>query len=149
MKWPSPYRDRPASVDLQLTPLIDCVFLLMIYFLWSSGFVVAEQTLPGTLSLERGSGSAEAAHPPPPEADFAPLVVRVAQTASGAAWQFNGAEVASLAQLRGMLASVAAVKSDAPVVIDPDPAAPLGDVIDVLDASRGVGLSNVRFAAEF
>ncbi|MBW8886081.1 MAG: biopolymer transporter ExbD, partial [Planctomycetia bacterium] len=35
MRIPSNYRDR-RPVELQLTPMIDCVFLLMIYFLWSS-----------------------------------------------------------------------------------------------------------------
>ena len=43
MRIPSPFRDRRTSVELQLTPMIDCVFLLMIYFIWSSSFAVAEQ----------------------------------------------------------------------------------------------------------
>ena len=27
-----------TAVELQLTPMIDCVFLLMVYFIWSSSF---------------------------------------------------------------------------------------------------------------
>ena len=40
MRWPSPFRDRRPAVELQLTPMIDCVFLLMVYFLWSSSFAI-------------------------------------------------------------------------------------------------------------
>jgi len=147
MRWPSPFRDRRTGVELQLTPMIDCVFLLMVYFIWSSSFAVVEMSLPSELSAQpTGSGPANPAEPPPPEADFDQVVVRVLLTESGPAWQINETPVASLAELRGTLATIARIKRDAPVILDPDQNVPLGNVIDVFDLSRLVGLEKIQFA---
>lgn len=147
MHWPSPFRDRRTSVDLQLTPMIDCVFLLMVYFIWSSSFAIVELTLPSELSAQpSGSGAASIDQPPPPEADFDPVVVRIMQTEGGPAWQINGADVASLADLRRTLVTIVQIKRDAPLILDPDSEAPLGDVIDVFDLSRLVGFEKIQFA---
>jgi biopolymer transport protein ExbD len=147
MRCPSPFRDRPTAVELQLTPMIDCVFLLLVYFLWSSSFAIVEMSLPSELSAEQtGSGPANPDEPPPPEADFERIVVRVLDGDGGPAWLVNDTPVASLAELRASLAAIARIKSDAPVILDPDPSVPLGDVIDVFDLSRLVGLKKIQFA---
>ena len=148
MRWPSPFRDRRTDVDLQLTPMIDCVFLLMVYFLWSSSFAVVELTLPSELSVQPGgSGPAIADAPPPPEADFDAVVVRVRPSASGPAWEVNGTPAASLAEVRSALQAIARIKPDVPVILDPESEAILGDVIDVFDVSRLAGLENIQFSA--
>src|SRR5262249_25971696 len=138
VRIPSPFRERRASVELQLTPMIDCVFLLMIYFLWSSSFAVSELSLPSRLSAPAGSSGASAA-PPSPEADFPSTVVRILWNGNSAIWTVNNSPVGSLAELRQTLAAVAAIKRDAPVILDPASDVPLGDVIDVFDLSRLVG----------
>jgi biopolymer transport protein ExbD len=148
MRVPSPFRDRRASVELQLTPMIDCVFLLMIYFIWSSSFAIAELSLPSKLSANTGgSGATQGSQPPPPEADFPNVVVRILWTGDRAIWTVNDTPVGSLAELRQMLANISRIKSDAPVVLDPASNVPLGDVIDVFDLSRVVGFQKVQFAA--
>jgi biopolymer transport protein ExbD len=148
VRWPSPFRDQKKGVELQLTPMIDCVFLLLVYFLWSSSFAMAERLLPSELSAAQGSVPGSPNEPPPPEADFEDLVVRIHWTASGPAWEVNGYPQSSLAQLRKLLASIAGIKRDAPVILHPDGDVPLGDVIDVLDASRLAGFEKVQFATE-
>jgi biopolymer transport protein ExbD len=148
MRVPSPFRDRRTAVELQLTPMIDCVFLLMVYFIWSSSFAIAEMSLPSKLSALPGSGSGGAIEPPPPEADFPNVVVRILWNGAAPIWTVNDRPVATLADLRLTLASVARIKRDAPVVLDPAGDVPLGDVIDVFDLSRLVGFQKVQFAAE-
>jgi biopolymer transport protein ExbD len=148
MRIPSPFRDRRTSVDLQLTPMIDCVFLLMIYFIWSSSFAVAEMSLPSKLSVSpaaRGGGTPN--EPPPPEADFPNVVVRVLWNGSAPIWTINDSPINSPADLRQKLAAIARIKRDAPVILDPAGDVPLGDVIDVFDVSRLVGFEKVQFAA--
>ena len=148
MRIPSPFRDRKASVELQLTPMIDCVFLLMIYFIWSSSFAIAELSLPSKLSAAAGgNGAAKAVERPPPEADFPNIVVKILWTGERAIWTVNGTPVNSLADLRQMLADISRIISDAPIVLDPASDVPLGDVIDVFDLSRVVGFQKVQFAA--
>src|SRR5438132_5236035 len=106
MRVPSPFRDRRTSVELQLTPMIDCVFLLMIYFIWSSSFVIAEMSLPSKLSIPpTGSGAPTVNQPPPAEADFPNVVVRVLWNGNAPIWTVNETPVGSLAELRQQLAS--------------------------------------------
>ena len=148
MRTPSNFLDRRTAVDLQLTPMIDCVFLLMVYFIWSSSFAITEQLLPSQLSLESPSASAGASdQPPPPEADFEEVVVRILWRNNKAEWTVNDTPAASLAELRDTLRTIADIKRAAPVILHPDPRAPLGEVIRVFDLSRLVGFEKVRFAA--
>jgi biopolymer transport protein ExbD len=149
MRIPSTYRDRRASVELQLTPMIDCVFLLMVYFIWSSSFAVAERSLATRLAPPAvGSSATTAAQSPSPEADFPEVVVRVLGSPAGPAWSINGQPAASLADLRQTLTAIARIKSDAPVTLDPAEDVPLGDVIEAFDATRLAGFRKVRFAVK-
>ena len=146
MRRPSTYTDRRTPVDLQLTPMIDCVFLLMVYFIWSSSFTIAEQSLPSQLSASTGSGVPSSETPPPPEADFEDVVVRILWQGSAPTWTVNESPVPSLAALKQSLAQVARIKRDAPVILHPDPDVPLGNVIEVYDLSRIVGFEKIQFA---
>jgi biopolymer transport protein ExbD len=146
MRRPS-FTTRRSPVDLQLTPMIDCVFLLMIYFIFSSNFNIAEQLLPSQLSAASGSGATSTDIPPPPEADFEDVVVRILLQGSAPTWAVNDSPVPSLAALRQTLAQVARIKRNAPIILHPDAEVPLGDVIDVYDISRLVGFEKVQFAA--
>src|SRR4051812_47073366 len=115
MRRPSTYTSRRSPVDLQLTPMIDCVFLLMIYFLVASSFTISEQILPSQLSALTGSGTSTIDTPPPPEADFENIVVRILWQGTSPAWTVNDAPIRSLAELKGSLTQVARIKRDAPV----------------------------------
>jgi biopolymer transport protein ExbD len=146
MRIPSNFRYR-RPVELQLTPMIDCVFLLMIYFLWSSSFAIAEMSLPSKLSAPSAGGSAPRANEPPsPEADFPNIVVRILWNGSASVWTVNDAPVGSIDDLKQRLTSIARIKRDAPIVLDPANDVPLGDVIEVFDLSRLVGFHKIQFA---
>jgi biopolymer transport protein ExbD len=147
MRVPSNFRQR-RPIELQLTPMIDCVFLLMIYFLWSSSFAIAEMSLPSKLSAALGGGSAPRINePPPPEADFPNVVVRILWNGRASVWTVNDSPVGSIDELRQRLASIARIKSDAPIILDPASDAPLGEVIEVFDLSRMIGFQKIQFAA--
>src|SRR5688572_6531167 len=140
------FTTRRTPVDLQLTPMIDCVFLLMIYFIFSSNFNIAELSLPSQLSAATGSG-ATSTDTPPPEADFEDVVVRILWQGPAPTWTVNDSPVPSLAALKQSLAQVARIKRNAPVILHPDPDVPLGSVIEVYDISRLVGFEKIQFAA--
>jgi biopolymer transport protein ExbD len=148
MRIPSNYRDR-RPVELQLTPMIDCVFLLMIYFLWSSSFAVAEMSLPSKLSAAPalGGSTPRVNEPPPAEADFPNVVVRILWNGSASVWTVNDVPIGSIDELTQRLTSIARIKRDAPIVLDPASDVPLGDVIEIFDLSRVVGFQKIQFAA--
>lgn len=147
MRVPSTFRDRRTAIELQLTPMIDCVFLLMIYFLWSANFGGSELSLPSKLSALGAVGSGASQQPPPPEMDLPSTVVRVLWNGTSAIWTVNGSPVESLAVLSQRLSAIARLTRDAPIIIDPAGDVPLGDVMDVFDLVRLVGFHQVQFAA--
>jgi len=147
MRIPSNFRER-RPVELQLTPMIDCVFLLMIYFLWSSSFAIAEMSLPSKLSAASAGGrTSRADEPLPAEADFPNVVIRILWNGTTAVWTVNDVPLGSLDELKQRLMSIAVIKRDAPIVLDPASDVPLGDVIEVFDLSRLVGFQKIQFAA--
>lgn len=147
MRHPSIYAGRRSGLKIELTPMIDCVFLLMVYFIWTSSFAIIEEVLPSRLSVATGASTQTTPQPPPPDADFDNVVVRLLFTGAEPTWTVNDTPVASLGELRGQLAAIADIKRDAPVILHPDPEVELGDVIEVYDLARIVGFDRVQFAA--
>lgn len=146
MRRPSPFTDRRDPVDIKMTPMIDVVFLLMIYFIWSSNTGTAEQLLPSSISPPTSGAGNTASNEPRKDIEFEPVVVRVVIAGQQVAWRLNETPVGSFAELRNKLATLARIKRDAPVVLHPDPEVPLGHVIDVFDLSRQLGFEKVQFA---
>ena len=131
-----------------MTPLIDVVFQLMVFFVWTAGFQVAEYLLPSQLSPLTGTGAATADEPPPPpEEDFDRVVVRLLWIGDRPAWKVSDVSVETLTDVRTRLQTIFQIKKDAPVVLHPDPDVPLGHVIDVYDLARLIGFAKIEFAA--
>ena len=147
MRRPSIYTDRREPLDVKMTPMIDVVFLLLIFFVWTASFQIIEQILPSSVSEVSGSGLDSTTEPPPPEADFHDVVVRVLWDDGRVSWRVGDESLNELAAVKSKLGLIFEVNADAPVIIDPDVATPLGHVIDVYDLSRQVGFDEVQFAA--
>jgi len=138
------HRERPA-VELAMTPMIDVVFLLLVFFVWTASFQIIEYVLPTELSMTEGQGSREQI--PDPSWDFEPVVIRLLWRNEQPVYVVNESRVGSLAEIGKVLTAIAQIKSDNPVIIDPEPAVPFGHVIDVYDRSRLAGFEQVQFAA--
>ncbi len=146
MKSPSIFRRRREDINITMTPMIDVVFLLLVFFVWTTSFHVVEFLLPSELSAVSGTNETQSDTTPPPEMDFDNLVVRITHQGNSPAWSLNGEAVPSLERLRATLARISEIKQDAPVIIHPEKNVPLGDVIDVFDLARLQGFDQVQFA---
>mgnify|MGYP001973657567 FL=1 len=144
MRRRSPFARR-ESLEIKMTPMIDVVFLLLVFFVWTASFQVVEYLLPSELSTLLGNQAA--LEEPPPEADFEDVVIRIHWTGDQPGWTINDQQADSLAQLHQQLQSIAQVKQDAPVILHPDEEVPLGDVINVFDISRLIGFEKIQFVA--
>ena len=144
MRRRSPFARR-ESLEITMTPMIDVVFLLLVFFVWTASFQVVEYLLPSELSSL--PGNLVAVEDPPPEADFENVVVRIHWIGNQPGWTINDQQADSLDQLHQRLQAIARVKQDAPVILHPDEDVPLGDVIDVFDISRLVGFEKIQFVA--
>lgn len=151
MQLPSSITRRRSSLELQMTPLIDVVFLLLVFFVWTASFQSPERWLPGSVSSARvtpEAGPLTAREPPPPEADFERVVVRLRWSDGEVLWLVNDQPFANLSLVQQQLVTIARIAPAVPVVLHPDKQVPLGIVIDAYDAARRCGFQRVHFAAQ-
>ncbi|MFO7903690.1 MAG: biopolymer transporter ExbD [Planctomycetota bacterium] len=147
MRLPDHDVDRRNAMEIKMTPMIDVVFLLLVFFLWTASFQVVEQVLPSHLSEVAGTSPASSEEPPPIEEDFDKVVMRVRWVDERPRWSINQIDLADLRQVRARLETIAAIKRDAPVILHPEKNVPLGHVIDLYDLARLVGFEEIQFAA--
>lgn len=146
MKRASLFSRRREGLDVTMTPMIDVVFLLLVFFVWTASFQIVEQVLPSQLSAAAGNAATTDNEPPPPDADFDEVVIEVGWNGSQPTWLINDDVVESLAAVRERLRLIASIKADAPIFVLPDPAAPMLHVIDVYDAARLERFEKVKLA---
>ena len=118
-------------VDIQMTSLIDCVFLLLIFFLVSSQMKKVERELPIQLPQAAATQTVKAS----------PQLTTVSVDKFGELYvnsQPVGAE-----GLRASLREAARVNPDMRIRINGDVYAPFRSIVQVLDTCQGEGLNVV------
>jgi biopolymer transport protein ExbD len=124
-------REQPSGPPVDIAPLIDVVFILLLFFLVSSTFA-------------RDSG-VEVTRPQAAVAQFfEPSAMRISVTASGDIYT-AGVRV-SLAELRAKVGEFVARQTRRSVVVIPDADVPAGRLVEVMDAARLAGATDVAVA---
>jgi biopolymer transport protein ExbD len=126
--------ERSEDAGINMTPMIDIVFLLLIFFLTATTFAREEVEMDLKLPEARSGVEPDRAHP---------LVVQV--LADGRL-TFDGREV-TLEALRQKLLAAAARNRQQSVLVRGDKHAQFGLGMQVLDACRLAKLGKVDFAA--
>ena len=123
------------AADINLTPLIDVVFLLLIFFMVSTTF-----DRDSELSIELPAASAEAQTRQPESID-------VAIDAQGRVY-VNGRQLLNTQSktLRQALQSAAGDHDSPPIIISADAKTPHQAVVQIMDAARGLGFVRLTFA---
>lgn len=129
---------RPAPkepADINLTPLIDVVFLLLIFFMVSTTF-----NRDSELSIELPAATAEAQ-------ERRPESIEVAIDAQGRFYVDGRPLLNGQAKtLRQALASAAGEHQSPPVIISADAKTPHQAVVQIMDAARELGFVRLTFA---
>lgn len=144
MKKTSPYLDRDRELEIKMTPMIDVVFLLLVFFVWTASFNIVENSLNAELTSQLGEAEIQSDEPPP-EIDFDEIVIRIFW-GDNPTWTINDLPMESYDELKSRLKRIAKVKNDASLIIHPESNVPLGEVINVFDTSQLAGFINVQFA---
>ena len=149
MRRSSPLVRRGSEVDIDsaMTPMIDVVFLLLVFFVWTASFQIVEHILPSEMSTLTGSDPIEQVDPPPPK-DFEDVVVRIGWDGLSPTWRINDQPLASLAAVQQQLTAISELQVDAPVILYPDPVVPLGFVIEAYDIAKISGFEQIAFAVD-
>jgi biopolymer transport protein ExbD len=135
------------SLEVKMTPMIDVVFLLLVFFVWTSSFELPEFDLPSAIAeTPQGGSEANVAETPPAEV-FDELIVKLLIQDATMLIEFNGMRMTDVDQLRARVAEVIALGVQPPVIVDPDDRVTMDQAIEVYDAVRLAGADRVLFAA--
>ena len=134
---------RPKPIGIHMTPMIDVIFLLLIFFVCTANFMPLEKLLPMDATLP-GDVSTDFELPDPVEMDVVVVKIFFDQQPY---WQIEGNQPATLHGVRNILQQIRDIKPDIPVIIDSADNVPMENVIDIYDVCRRLGLTNVQFAA--
>ena len=146
MKRSSPFRADSEGMTLQMTSMIDVIFLLLIFFVWTSSFYVPEKLLPTPLAAILGNAPMTEAITLPPElADLGEIVIRF-HFEKKPYWDIHGTHHDTLDSVLGVLKTLAAQSAEIPVILDIDGNVPMEHIISVYDAARLAGFRRVQFA---
>ena len=69
VRLPAVRSDRDHDVNSTMTPMIDVVFLLLIFFVWTAGTQIVEYVMQSQMTAEQGNQATEIADPLPDQ-DF-------------------------------------------------------------------------------
>ncbi len=137
---------KSASVDSMMTPMIDVVFLLLVFFLSTSSFQKLEKALPSATAAApdtQKQGNATEQELAKSLSDLSDVVIRIRipKEASTQVVEYtvNGDTAASLAELTSRMSQLVRVQPDVPIVIDPEDNVPAGEAIRVYDIARANG----------
>jgi biopolymer transport protein ExbD len=124
---------RADDEDVNLTPMLDVVFILLIFFIVTASFVKEHR-----IEINRPDTTTR---PVPQNA-----VILVTISASDQLW--IGDRSVDLRSIRANMERMLAENPEAPVVIRPDASCTNGTFVSVIDQAGQAGASNVSLAAE-
>jgi biopolymer transport protein ExbD len=131
-----------------LTPMIDVVFNLLIFFVVGAGSFAADKLLATKLSAT--SGSIAAASPVEQRPVWAITVnLSLMLNADGqSVVDMNGTTYNDRDFLKSQLKALAKDAPESPINLEIAPDVPLGDMIDVYDACRASGFETINFVTQ-
>jgi len=147
MRLPSLLRSQEQDIDSMMTPMIDVVFLLLVFFVWTTSVQLTEFLLPSQVSANLGNQPSDPVDVTP-EDDFEKMVIQLQWDGADVSWKINRVTFADLEQVQVQLQALADIQVEAPVIIHPEKLVPMEHVIDVYDATRLAGFTQVSLAVE-
>jgi biopolymer transport protein ExbD len=127
---------QPESASMQLAPMIDIVFLLLIFFIVTWQFTRSETELKVSVPTAEEGGE--------PSRQRGEIIINVMPDAS---IRVEGADV-TLEELREKLASIARQYENQPVRIRGDGSVPYQRIVEVIDTCQKAGVWNISFATQ-
>jgi biopolymer transport protein ExbD len=126
-------KEDKENIEVNLTPLIDVVFLLLIFFMVSTTFIYSN-SIDVNLPAAKGDETSVSEN------------IRVVLTQSGAI-NIDGTQFAEN-QVEAQLAEMKKNKPESTVIIEADKNVTHGRVVFVMDASRKAGFEKFAIAVE-
>ena len=138
-----------TSLDSMMTPMIDVVFLLLVFFLTTASFQRLEKLLPSSVSAQSDTtlGESKDTPPSPPQEDIHDCVIKIKAQGDQIEYQWNGLVVTSLQDIQERLVAILNVRADVPIIVDPEDSILAGDALRVYDTAKRAGATAVYMVA--
>ena len=124
----------PDEPDIQITPLIDVVFLILVAFIYTSMFLTQKVGLPIDLPQAKEATAQ------------AKKALTLTMTADGAL--YLNQQPIRLESLASALSAARAANPDVVLYLGADHRARLGSLVEVLDIARAAGIGGLTIATE-
>lgn len=137
-----PESRQPA--ELNMTSMIDVIFLLLVFFVFTANFDELEKLLPMNLSLAGSTPTGQKTNVPERAEEVRIKIRRDANR--GLFWVVDGDDCSTAETLGQILRRRLAAQPT--VVVSPDGDVPMESVLDVYDLCRQNGLTRIQFTAK-
>ena len=136
-------RQRATQVDMQtaMTPLIDVVFQLLIFFICASTGHMKELLL----ATDFRAGAVGSAEPLEIEKPLGEVSIRLKRSDDTTIAYLAGREFDDLQKLDATLRALADASTEIPVTLEIAGEVPMGDVISVYDVCRAARFQSINF----
>jgi len=131
-----------------MTPMIDVVFNLLVFFVVGAGSFAADKLLATKLSATSGSVASPAVLDQRPVWAHTVNLALALDPAGQAVVDMNGRTYRDRALLKSQLKALAELSPESPINLDIAAAVPLGDMIDIYDACRAAGFETINFVTD-
>ncbi len=128
-----------------MTPLIDVVFLLLIFFVCASVGQIPESLLPSEIA----AGGLDADTVIERETPFDEVWLHLIRTEDKRTHiELNNRRIEQFAELQAILGELSQDVPEIPVILDIDPEVPWGDLIRVYDTCLAAQFESIHFAVD-
>jgi biopolymer transport protein ExbD len=128
--------------------MIDVVFLLLVFFVWTSSFELPEFDLPSAIAETPAGGTEVSTTQPPPAEAYDEIVIRLSLQDARLVIDLNGQQLDDIEALRARITAILTLGVQPPVIVDPSEQITMNMAVAVYDAARGAGADRVLFAAQ-
>jgi len=125
--------EREEEMDINITPMLDIVFIMLIFFIVTTSFVK-------DTGIDPQRPTAKTTEPKPRGN------ILIGVNMEGHIWMNN--RRVELTDIRQMVEDTVRETPESSAVVVSDEAAPTGTVIDIMDQVRAGGVTNISIAAE-
>ncbi len=151
-------RRRDATHDEPgMTSMIDVVFLLLIFFVWTSSFDKPERDIASQIAMPEsaiepvdaeGHSATPKSRQNDQESRSEDVVVRIIKGDGEVTYQIGAVAVSAISELVPKLKKIAALPTSTILIVDPDDGVDFAECIEVYDHAIGVGFPRVLFAVD-
>ncbi|MFM8218471.1 MAG: ExbD/TolR family protein [Planctomycetaceae bacterium] len=146
MRIPSRFQRSDISENM-LTPMIDVVFNLLIFFVVASALNVQELVLKADLANEGQVPHAQAAPLTEPDLPLDEVRIDLDEGSDGrTTMRLNGTTYTAFPELREVLRELANIAPESPVTLRIAPSVTAGELLRVYDTCREAGFVSIQFA---